>query len=913
MNRRNHAPQRGDRLLLAACLLLFFWLQIDRIEAFGFWVDEALTPLRAELGLGDLLRNVVYVQDAVSIDTHPPLYYLIMHATMGLWGRSDFALRFPSVLFNLLLLPVLFQLGRRLFDRRAGRIAAVLTAVNPLFIWYGQEARMYTLLLLLGALAAYVLWRALTEPAGLFRWLALYALLAGMMVYTHYVTVFLVAGQGLFWVWLLWRRGHGRLLLLLGGLAAAAAIPLVPYTIPRLFTGAETGYTYLPPWVMLRDMVTGFGMGVTPPLPAGLADALWWGLALSAGGGAYLLVRREPWLKTAFVLVYLLAVIAGIALVSPLKPMYQGVRHIMLGSPAFILLLAFAAGRLARRPRRLQAVLGGAAGLVALAAALGGVYRLKTDPLVAKDQFREAVRHIEARAGGRDAVVYNDAISMMIHTHYAERDDLRVVALPVYPLPAGPETAAALEGLAEEVDRIWFLPGLPNDGRDRGELVRGWFRENLVRVRQTPFFSRGTLLQVELYDTGRIVNPETAPAVPLELAPPDWPALAGLTVREITGGRLWLDLYVRATIPLAGRDLRLSLVGPDGYEWASVERPLWQGDPLALGPDDIARLPLDLDLPGGLAPGRYRLTLRRGSDGGQPFDPLDLTAVDLAASPEPEPAAAAAFENGLLLSEVEVIGREVRPGHVLPVFPVWWTDRKRPLSPLQVDLQVAGAGGRTIYETTRQLGVDWLAEWPAGTRLRQLVAVTIPPEAAPGLYALRWRLREGETAWAGRAGWWPFAGEWVQAGQVEVKGWPLITTPPPVQTRSGARFGEEVSLYGYDLEQTEETLAVDLVWQANAAPPVGYYTFVHLVDVETGIITRQRDWIPAEGLRPAAGWRPGEFIRDPHRLDLRGLPAGSYRVVAGLFDPVTFDRPLVTLDGREQPDRQLLLGQIDLK
>jgi mannosyltransferase len=138
--------------LTAVCLfiLLAALLRAYHLDHFSFWIDEALTPLRTSQNVGDIIAGRTFIQEAVSQDTHPPLYYLLVYITRLLWGESDYAYRYFSLLMGVLLVSIVFQLGRELFGRQAGVLAALLVAINPLYVWYSQEARMYTLLVLLG-------------------------------------------------------------------------------------------------------------------------------------------------------------------------------------------------------------------------------------------------------------------------------------------------------------------------------------------------------------------------------------------------------------------------------------------------------------------------------------------------------------------------------------------------------------------------------------------------------------------------------------------------------------------------------------------------------------------------------------------------------------------------------------------
>ena len=154
-------------IILTALILLGFALRLHNLDAFSFWTDEGLTPERSGYAISQILRNDILIQGVVTTDTHPPLYYLVIHVTRQLFGASDFAFRYPSVLLGVLLIPLLYQLARRIASPNpslregdqtpsargrgfsAGLIVALLTTINPLQIYYSQEARMYTLLVLL--------------------------------------------------------------------------------------------------------------------------------------------------------------------------------------------------------------------------------------------------------------------------------------------------------------------------------------------------------------------------------------------------------------------------------------------------------------------------------------------------------------------------------------------------------------------------------------------------------------------------------------------------------------------------------------------------------------------------------------------------------------------------------------------
>ena len=152
---------KRNYLALLAILLLAFALRVYRLDSQSLWYDEAVTAQVASQGIGELTR---WTAD----DIQPPLYYYVAAGWLRLAGRGEWALRFPSAFFGTLTVPLMWAVALRLFGRgRSGRVAALaaalLTALSPLYVYYAQEARMYTLLTFLGLLAGYALLRATAD------------------------------------------------------------------------------------------------------------------------------------------------------------------------------------------------------------------------------------------------------------------------------------------------------------------------------------------------------------------------------------------------------------------------------------------------------------------------------------------------------------------------------------------------------------------------------------------------------------------------------------------------------------------------------------------------------------------------------------------------------------------------------
>ena len=128
----------------------------------------------------------------------PPLYFVLVWGWVKALGSGTVALRSLSVLAGIATVPLVYLAGSTLASRRAGLVAAALTVVSPLMIWYSQEARPYALLVALCAASLWCAGRA--ANGGSWRWLAAWAATSALALATHFFAGFLIAGEA---VWLL--------------------------------------------------------------------------------------------------------------------------------------------------------------------------------------------------------------------------------------------------------------------------------------------------------------------------------------------------------------------------------------------------------------------------------------------------------------------------------------------------------------------------------------------------------------------------------------------------------------------------------------------------------------------------------------------------------------------------------------
>ena len=277
-------------LLLAAAVLRFSTLGLQ-----SFWYDEAFTPVHVlHASLGATLRSVVHTENT------PPLWYVLIWAWSRVFGTGAVALRLPSAVFGLATVPVAWAIGRELTGRRATAIAAAaFVAVNPLFVWYSQEARAYGLFVLMSALAMLCFLRARREPTP--RRLAAFAASASLALLSHYFAAFLVAPMILLLLGRRHRAGGGadrRASLIACGVVALVGLALLPLASAQGGHGAQwigewalsSRLQAIPQYYLTGYMGAPLGHGiellVALPILAGLAYGLWSVLEPSEERGA---------------------------------------------------------------------------------------------------------------------------------------------------------------------------------------------------------------------------------------------------------------------------------------------------------------------------------------------------------------------------------------------------------------------------------------------------------------------------------------------------------------------------------------------------------------------------------------------------------------------------------------------------
>jgi mannosyltransferase len=325
------------RYLFAVVLLALtaFAVRALSLDTQSLWRDEVDALRFATVPWAEIVSNFVRP------GWNGPLYFLLLRGWVALTGTTEYAMRFFSLAFGVLCVPLVYVLGRRLFGRQAGLFAGLLVTASPYLTWYGQEVKMYTLLVALALLAIYGLRRAI--EGGGWRWWAMPVVATSLACYSHILAALLIPVLVLlYFAW--WPQARRRWAGALVSLACLLLpyLPLAVWQVPMVPLERQTGFQFYSLGEMAQVLLDGWSTGVFGSFGWGWS----WGVVLAGALAAWglvsplILARKEEGQEGRLALVCWLGIpVLAVWLVSLRQPLFTD-RYLIWVAPAFYLLIA---------------------------------------------------------------------------------------------------------------------------------------------------------------------------------------------------------------------------------------------------------------------------------------------------------------------------------------------------------------------------------------------------------------------------------------------------------------------------------------------------------------------------------------------------------------------------------------------
>lgn len=385
------------------------FLDLHSLDAKPFWLDEAISE---SIGLSS---GSAFVKLAFARETNMAFYYLLLHWWLALVHPSDFTIRLLSVISAIAALPALYVVATKLFDERVGVAAALLLAVNPTFVSYAQEARSYSLAILLSLISWSTFIDCAREPGRLGS--LKYVAATTLAVYTHSLAVLIIPAQGLTLLYLQREWSRRRPVLLAMSLVTLLVVPMF-ILIAYWYSGGEEWIARkigVPGLASLREVAVTFAGGIAPPRVRQRSLE-----ALTALGFAMFLANwikglRQPNFQPTSYACAAIGFIAPIALllcISQAIPLFI-VRYVLICLPFYILIVA--AGWFQFRDPRVTAC--GVALLVLLSLWADQAYYSYS----ARPNWRQAISYVSRSAHDGDRLVFVPAESRFEFDHNLKR------------------------------------------------------------------------------------------------------------------------------------------------------------------------------------------------------------------------------------------------------------------------------------------------------------------------------------------------------------------------------------------------------------------------------------------------------------------------------------------------------------
>ncbi|HIA02365.1 MAG TPA: hypothetical protein EYN66_10710 [Myxococcales bacterium] len=214
-----------SRFALPLIILAAFVVRIITLGSESYWFDEIWAVKQSQSPLAVLLDSLTRE------DVHPPLYPVLLWSWIRMVGTSEWSTRLLSVLFSTASVWAIFALGRVLYNRSVGLVAAALLAFQGFAVFYAQESRAYSLLLLTSLLSTYLLihWSTRVQCK---KSMALYIVAATALAYTHVYGLFLLLAHG---VWVLgWVPELRKRMIVAGTLVLLCFSPWLPVFLSQV-------------------------------------------------------------------------------------------------------------------------------------------------------------------------------------------------------------------------------------------------------------------------------------------------------------------------------------------------------------------------------------------------------------------------------------------------------------------------------------------------------------------------------------------------------------------------------------------------------------------------------------------------------------------------------------------------------
>ncbi len=399
---REAGVRRDTRLIVAGLTVLAAVLRLRALNAKSFWLDEIASVVIARMP-ENWFWHWLWTQEGNMV-----LYYVMLRPWIGI-HLGEATVRLLSVIPGVASIPLMYLLGKRLFDRKLGLLAALFLTLSTCSVVYSQEARGYSWLLLGVIVSTDLFARLIARPT--YAIACAYGVAAGVTFYFHYFGLLVPLAHAVALIALPKEGRPWKPLFVAAGIATILALPVL--WMIHLQPVRHLDWVSKPSWLELYHLgvflAAESGKGVGAALL--IVELLLIGVFFRG-----LLIRRrsvhaelELW-PYALIASGILTPLVFSLLVSVVRPVFFH-RFLIICLPAWLLATAVGACSLRERPVRLLAI----AGVCVLSFVSTAMSYSRS-----REDWRGAVNYLIDNARAQDVVVYYQGVGDWAAENYRD-------------------------------------------------------------------------------------------------------------------------------------------------------------------------------------------------------------------------------------------------------------------------------------------------------------------------------------------------------------------------------------------------------------------------------------------------------------------------------------------------------------
>lgn len=468
---------KNKLILLLGILFIGLFLRVYDLGNESIWLDEGYSIRYANLNL----PQIISLQD----NGLPPLYYIILHWWIHLFGDSEFSIRFPSVIFGFFAILMIYKIGSQIFDKDVGVLSSLLLGLSIFHIHYSQEARTYSLSVLLTLLSMYFFMKLLKKRSHIA--LIGYILFSILLMYSHVFGLFIIISQNiyLFTLFLLSKEDYKLNLkkwILIQTVLIALFAPWIKSLIIQVLEVAKSSSPSIPV-PSIRSIINSFSTYSGSRLLMLLflilssfsiisyektngntdwknffksVESYCWKIRFLNTNKIYLLLA---WLLTPIILPFIISRFS--------TPIYY-TKYTIVASVAFYLLVAKGISSISHK--YVKSI------IISVIIAFSFLYVWEYYTKINKEQWKDVANYIDTNAKNEDLLLFNSvSCKDLVFDYYSKRTDLIKKGFPAKTRYVNEENIKELGPTVEGYNRAWLIL---SHSRDKKGLITKTFIES---------------------------------------------------------------------------------------------------------------------------------------------------------------------------------------------------------------------------------------------------------------------------------------------------------------------------------------------------------------------------------------------------------------------------------------------------